>query len=452
MNLLDLLTQNGHELKRKTANEYAGPCPFCMGSDRFIVQVNHSNGGRYWCRQCKKSGDSIQYLRDVKGLSYFEACEVLCVTPKTSNVQNAQLTTQDIYAWEPSQVEVPKDKWKQKAKAFVDRCIDNLWGKYGRGEPSTWRQESAEIRIWLKEVRGLSDETIIKTGLGWNPRDYYWARESWGLPTMMNQTTGRPKELWAPKGLVIPMFIGAEIIKVKFRRANLGQEEKDRYIPIAGGSKSPMIFQGENKRVVSVVESELDGILIWQKARDLVTCIALGSAQSRPDIETDEILRQSELILVSLDSDEAGAREAWRWWDEHYENVKRWPCVRGKDPAEMHQAGIDVRTWIKAGLAEKKERKSEIVPPRVNQRQENEKKAVLRSAVILEKKQSLRIGSVDSVPRGAVSCPIIHTDPYRMWRWENGKGPWVCEICHPHPGDNSNIEFSTVTKPVQAQS
>ena len=451
MSLLDLLMKNGHELKLKTGSEYAGPCPFCGGTDRFIVHANKGDGGRYWCRQCKESGDSIQYLRDGKGFSYFEACEALCITPRSRNAQNVQVTTQSIHTWEPSQVEVPKDEWKQKAEAFVDQCIDNLWGKYRKGEPPTWRQESAETKIWLEDERHLSDETIKEAALGWNPRDYYWTRESWGLPTMMNQTTGRPVNLWAPKGIVIPMFIGAEVVKVKFRRAILGPGEKDRYIPIAGGSKSSMIFKGESIRVVSIVESELDGMLIWQRAKDLVTCIALGSAQARPDIEADELLRQADLILLSLDSDRAGANEAWHWWVEKYEHAKRWPCIHGKDPAEMHQAGIDVRRWIKAGLLQNTENEDKDLLSKADLRHENEKKEMSMSTVTREKSPHPIVKPTFS-RRGVISCPANHNEPYRMWRWENGKGPWVCQICHPHPGDNSNIEFSTVNKPVQAQS
>ena len=43
----------GIELHRATRNEYAGPCPFCGGEDRFRVWLDKSN---YWCRSCQAKG------------------------------------------------------------------------------------------------------------------------------------------------------------------------------------------------------------------------------------------------------------------------------------------------------------------------------------------------------------------------------------------------------------
>jgi len=60
-------------LKRVSSSgggEYAGPCPFCGGTDRFRCWPTK---GRAWCRQCGWKGDAIQLLRDRDGLSFFEA-------------------------------------------------------------------------------------------------------------------------------------------------------------------------------------------------------------------------------------------------------------------------------------------------------------------------------------------------------------------------------------------
>jgi phage/plasmid primase-like uncharacterized protein len=59
--------------------EYAGPCPWCGGTDRFRVWPNEGETGRYWCRQCQRSGDGIQFLRDVHGITYRDACRMLGV-------------------------------------------------------------------------------------------------------------------------------------------------------------------------------------------------------------------------------------------------------------------------------------------------------------------------------------------------------------------------------------
>jgi hypothetical protein len=81
-----------------------------------------------------------------------------------------------------------------------------------------------------------------------------------------------------------------------------------------------------------------------------VGMIALGSAQVHPDETAAKLLHQAESILVALDADDAGAKQAWQWWMKHFKQSRRWPPVGGKDPGDMRKAGVDVRTWVLAGL------------------------------------------------------------------------------------------------------
>ena len=54
------------QLKRKSGDEYVGPCPFCnAGEDRFHVWQDRGN---YWCRQCDAKG----WLDEDKDLSDHE--------------------------------------------------------------------------------------------------------------------------------------------------------------------------------------------------------------------------------------------------------------------------------------------------------------------------------------------------------------------------------------------
>ena len=70
------LAQHIGGLKKKTADEYAGPCPWCGGTDRFLVWPSDGDTGGFWCRRCGRKGDGIDYLRDAEDLSFQEACEV----------------------------------------------------------------------------------------------------------------------------------------------------------------------------------------------------------------------------------------------------------------------------------------------------------------------------------------------------------------------------------------
>ncbi len=59
----------------------SGACPFddCPGdTDGFIVFYELSKQGRhYYCRTCKRSGDIVKLLQDIKGISFSEARTLL---------------------------------------------------------------------------------------------------------------------------------------------------------------------------------------------------------------------------------------------------------------------------------------------------------------------------------------------------------------------------------------
>ena len=84
--------------------------------------------------------------------------------------------------------------------------------------------------------------------------------------------------------------------------------------------------------------------------------VAIGSASARPDNRAFEILRDAELILVALDSDDQredgqnpGAKES-QWWMQHFPQARRLPPIEGKDPGEMWVNGIDLAEWVRIGI------------------------------------------------------------------------------------------------------
>jgi hypothetical protein len=136
-------------------------------------------------------------------------------------------------------------------------------------------------------------------------------------------------------------------MRVRIRRP----EGEPRYY-ILRGSSTQALCTGGRKPVTILVESELDALLLYQEAGDLVSLLSLGNAQARPDRAAADLLKQARLILVGLDSDQAGAKEAWGWWKGHYHQARRWPPIQGKDPGEMFAAGVNLRAWVQAGLVE----------------------------------------------------------------------------------------------------
>jgi DNA primase len=334
--LFNLLQADGIDLKRVSAcngGEYAGPCPFCGGKDRFRVWPE-MKGGRYWCRSCSRRGDAVQYLRDARGLGYKEACERLGVAMKSWDLHRPMHRKR--VGFVPGDAASATPLWQLKATPFFQAAQQTLQSEVGRA-----------ARLFLAE-RGLTEDSI--KCLGWNPAETYREREAWGLAPETRRD-GKAKRLWLPgPGLVIPLWADQRVIRIRIRRSDPG--DGPRYVIISGSSMPPMTW-GLGMQVLTIVESELDGLLIWQEAGTLTGVVALGSVSTRPDRITHEALMRVGLILVSLDSDDAGARASWHFWRETYgAKAKRWPCAIGKDPADAWQTGLDISAWIWAGIEE----------------------------------------------------------------------------------------------------
>jgi len=332
MNILELISSDGFQFSKVSntrGGEHHGPCPFCGGNDRFRIQPAQD---RYYCRGCGQKGDSIQYLRDFRKMDYFEALILLGREPVFR--KSAPIFSPPKLA-EPT---TPPELWQEKGTLFALQSAARLW------EPTA---AAGRLRQWLHDEKGLSDATIKAAGLGYNSADIYEPRATWGLPEALNDK-GNPKKVWLPGGLVIPFLQDGKVQRLRFRRSEPGDGE--RYIIVSGSSSAPMAW-GTNKGAVVVVESELDGLLLQQEAGDLAAVVALGSAQAKPDGRADALLRSAKTILIALDSDAAGAKAAWSFWPKQYgKKVKRWPCIGGKDPSDARLAGLNLRTWVEAGL------------------------------------------------------------------------------------------------------
>ena len=338
MSIIALIESDGGTLKKAAATnggEYAGACPFCGGKDRFRVWPEED---RYWCRSCGKAGDSIEYLRERRGLSYVEACNVLGCDPGPRKGGPLPVAM----AWAPKEASSPADAWQEKARSFLDGAISCLWSERG-----------ASMRAWLHDVKGLSDTTIRTAGLGLSLSDTFDPRECWGLPPSPKDD-GTARRQWLPRGLVIPHIVGGTVHRMRIRRDDPG--EGKRYVVVSGSNMTPMVLNPERAAAI-VVESELDAILLSQETGDLVTCISMGTAPAKPDVNTHATLTAAAVILISLDTDDAGARAAWAFWPSIYgDKAKRWPSIGGKDPSEAMANGLDLWTWVAAGIFGTEER------------------------------------------------------------------------------------------------
>ena len=338
MTILDLLPSAGFKHVSSTSGgEYAGSCLWCGGEDRFRVWPDHpsgATGGKFMCRGCGRSGDALALIMERDGVGYVEACRRLGTTPRPGR---RSLAPQQKAPWTPRPSLLPCSTWQATAAAFVEFAAGVM-------------TMSAEGQAYAMG-RGLTPETIRTCQIGWNPATIYDPRESWGLPPELNSDTGHPRKVWIAHGLVVPTFHAGHVVALKVRRPDWREGDRlPKYAVVKGSAQGPMTLAVAAGRPVAVVEGELDALLINQAARDLVTAMAMRTAEGRPDAEAHALLENAPTVLVALDADEAG-RKGWLWWRNHYRQAKRLPPVLGKDPGESLKAGLDLRVWIQVGLS-----------------------------------------------------------------------------------------------------
>ena len=186
---------------KKVANveggEWVGPCPFCKaGTNRFHVWPFHSKSatGRYWCRQCNRSGDAIQFLRDFEGMDFKQAYQAVTgqspsFAGSNTGKRNSGSTGSKLHSqrpYQPQNYSLPSRKWLDQASDLVGKAHQTL----------------LEYRPGLEYLRnrGFALDFIKSQRFGWILEDKFYNLKKWGL------SGPRPKRVWVPVGLVIPMW------------------------------------------------------------------------------------------------------------------------------------------------------------------------------------------------------------------------------------------------------
>ncbi len=190
------LAANMRKVARTRGGEYAGPCPFCGGEDRFRVWPDHPSGSvEWWCRRCGKGGDEVAFRVECGHLTTTEAWRLRHDGARVA----LPMETVAIVPNRKKRPGPPGPVWQEKARVFVAECKEILWSdRYGG------------VRGWLHK-RGLTDDTIRTAGLGYNNRAREYPRQDWGLDE------GKP--IWLPRGIVIPWEIGGDLWRVNIRRS-----------------------------------------------------------------------------------------------------------------------------------------------------------------------------------------------------------------------------------------
>jgi len=324
-NLLAICNQDT-TLKRVASTgggEYAGPCPFCGGVDRFRVNP-YANPGRWLCRSCTdgKWQDVLDYIarRDhldpKKHTDLQEICKIATggTLPTTTTARVEPVRP----AYDP-----PSATWQSAAAEIIDHCKGLLW-----------QQEGAKALNYLKS-RGLLEKTIQTFNLGYS-------------------TGINVKELWIPRGIVIPCQVRGVVWYLKIRLPAI--EGGQKYTCVKG-SRPAAIYNGDRlvgSEIALFCEGEFDCMIAHQELNDVIASATLGSATNTPDLATwGSYLRPLKTIYSAYDHDKAGETGAARLMDLARDRVKLAPIPDGyKDINEFYSGGGDMWNWIKKYITE----------------------------------------------------------------------------------------------------
>ncbi|MCP3944964.1 MAG: hypothetical protein GY710_26280 [Desulfobacteraceae bacterium] len=347
LNILQLIENTGSCYRKKASTgggEYSGVCPWCGGLDRFSIFPEKDH---FVCRQCKKAGDSIEFVKTYHNKTYVEACFYLGISPNTQYRPLSKATEKPgnkVLTWQAREIKHPPEAWQKKAEAVLFEKFKFLLSAPGK-----------KYRDWLN-ARGINNETIKKARFGYNTQNLLFDRATWGL-TPEKKENGQNKQVWIPAGLIIPQFYNEKLVRLRIRQDN--PIAKDRFVMVPGSAMGYFDYGThlnstklktitKNKPSVTT-EAELDGWLVQQEAGDLVNVYAIGNASARPDTITHENI--SDLPgLLNLDNDEAGHNEQ-DWWSKQYPDILTWYSRLKKDAGEDFQAGVNIREWVQEGLS-----------------------------------------------------------------------------------------------------
>lgn len=316
----DLLSVVGRDVALKRVattrgGEWAGPCPFCGGADRFRVQPER---GLWWCRQCSPDEhwqDIFAYVMRRDGVDFPEAAARLNGGTLSPTFKAARPIGK------PDRAQ-PAD-WHGVALEAVTACEAALWADTpgARGALD-----------WLHK-RGLTDDTLKAWRVGFNPK---------------SQTIAG---LWCESGVTLPYFAGDKLHAVNVRRPDSFlrvHPQADKYKMIAGSKRVLFgVAHVAGLPDVMITEGEFDALLIWQEARDLCDVLTMGGAKSMPAGTWLAYLVNGQRFIVATDNDGPGDEAAARWVELLGSKAQRVIVPDGKDVTAYWQAGGNVRDWVK---------------------------------------------------------------------------------------------------------
>jgi DNA primase len=222
-------------------HEHHGPCPFCGGSDRFIIFKDRK---RCHCRQCEFSGDVIDLVAKLHNVDAKGAAEIITRRQVTISTAPRRIRPTEHWANEDSERTWQSATWQEQARRTVELAKQRMT-----------REDTNDGARYLLG-RGILPATIEAFDIGFDPAHFDPATK-----------TKRP-------AVVIPWCdeTGA-ISAIKYRFCdNIASDDKDRRFSQTSGSKQILfglqtLARTNAPRALIAVEGEINAMSVWQATR-----------------------------------------------------------------------------------------------------------------------------------------------------------------------------------------
>lgn len=401
--IMDLI-DNVQSLKRIASTdggEFAGPCPFCGGKDRFHVQPQKN---RWFCRQCSEGwGDVISYAKKMwPHLTFPEICEKLGGSKKTTPYIKHQKTSIPASS--------PPATWQSTMAKAISEFENDLWKNSG-----------SEALDYLHS-RGLKDQTIQQFRLGYSCGKKYddlWIQRGITIPCIANE------ECWYLKISLLPgQFIRCKCqdqVKARERCPKCGTVNKYRGV---NGNRTNAIFNADKiigEKNVIFCEGEFDCMIATQELANTIPAATFGSTTNIPDLGPWGpylLCLQNGLIIYDNDKNNAGQKGA--------------KAIRGfiksavicklpegnKDINEFFLNGGNLNKLVMENFPDTELKVSTLQAPQL--KLEKNSKTIVEGTTISPLKTNAKV---------VKHCYACGGTDY----WQHGNGELVCSRCHPKP-------------------
>ena len=322
-------------LKRAGAS-YKACCPFHNEkTPSFVVTPSK---GIYKCFGCGKSGTAVGFVMEHESMTYVEALRYLA---KKYNVE--------IIESEESAEEIAK---RQRSESLL--LVSEFAGKFFVDSMKT--QEGQVIGYQYFRSRGLTDETIIKYGLGWAPAQsrtaFADAARAAGYKEEYLLDTGLCKQY--DDGRVVDTFHDRVMFPIHSTSGRIiafgGRTLKsDKNIPKYVNSKETEIYvKSKSLYGIYFAKNEMsrqDKCILVEGYLDVLSMHQLGitnvvaSSGTSLTVEQIRLIRKfTENVTIIYDGDRAGIKAALRGTDlvlKEGMNVKIVLLPDGQDPDDF---------------------------------------------------------------------------------------------------------------------